>query len=194
MAGDGLYLHIRVVLGIVLGLGITTLLRGIASIIEHPRRYHWSWIHMSWVAWALVTVVTFWWWEYRLLAVPRWTFESYLFVITYCSSFYVLAVLLFPSDVSEYGSYEAYLLHRRPWFFGLIVLMTLMDLVDTSLKGTERWQALGTAYPIHTATILAIAVLGIALKGRGAQLAIALVALAYQVAYLGLQYFTLTTA
>jgi len=194
MTGDGLYLHIRVVLGIVLGLGITTLLRGIASIIEHPRRYHWSWIHMSWVAWALVTVVTFWWWEYRLAGVARWTFESYLFVITYCSSFYLLAVLLFPGDVDEYGSYEAYLLARRPWFFGLIAAMTLMDLIDTGLKGAGRWQALGIAYPIHTATMLAIAVLGIVLNKRGAQLALALVALAYQVAYLGLQYFTLNAA
>jgi hypothetical protein len=192
--GDGLYLHIRVVLGIVLGLGITTLLRGIASIIEHPRRYHWSWIHMSWVAWALVTVVTFWWWEYRLATVTRWTFESYLFVITYCSSFYLLAVLLFPSDVDEYGSYEGYLLARRPWFFGLIALMTLMDLIDTSLKGVGRWQALGVAYPIHTVTLLGIALLGIVLRGRSAQLAVALIALVYQVAYLGLQYFTLNAA
>lgn len=188
---DGLYLHIRVVLGIVMGLGITTLLRGIASIIEHPHRFHWSWIHMSWVAWALVTVVTFWWWEYRLIWIAHWTFESYVFVIVYCSSFFLLAVLLFPSDVSEYGSYEAYLLSRRPWFFGLIAIMTLLDLIDTSIKGWGRWQALGLAYPIHTGIVLIFAALGILLKKRRAQLCLAIIALTYQVAYMVLQFSTL---
>ena len=193
MTNDQLYLHIRVVLGILLGLGITTLLKGIASIIEHPGRYQWSWIHMGWVGWALLTVVTFWWWEYRLAEVTHWTFESYLFIITYCSSFYLLAVLLFPADVDEYGSYEAYLLARRPWFFGLIAVMTLMDLIDTSLKGAARWEALGLAYPLHIVAMLVIAVFGVVLQDRRAQLVLVITALVYQIAYLGLQYFTLSS-
>lgn len=38
MDTDPVYLHIRVVLSIILGLSITTLLRGLAGIIEHPKR------------------------------------------------------------------------------------------------------------------------------------------------------------
>jgi hypothetical protein len=190
---DQLYPHIRVVLSIILGLGITTLLAGIASIIEHPKRYHWSWIHMGWVVWALISIVTFWWWEFRLIAIARWTFGVYLFVIGYCSLFFMLSTLLFPKDVREYGSYEGYLLHRRPWFFGLIALMTLMDLADTAIKGASRWQALGAAYPIHTVLMLVIAVLGMTLSGRRAQLLLVAGALAYQIGYFAAEYFTLTS-
>jgi hypothetical protein len=192
MGAEQLYPHIRVVLGIILGLGITTLLKGVASIIGHPQRYKWSWIHMTWVVWALVSIVTYWWWEFRLIEVSAWTFGSYLFVITYCSSFFMLSALLFPDDVREYGTYESYLLRRRPWFFGLIALMTLMDLVDTALKGGSRWQALGIAYPIHTAILLLIAGLGIVLKDRRGQLLLALSALGYQIVYFAMEYFRLT--
>lgn len=52
----------------------------------------------------------------------------------------------------KYGGYEDYLIERRFWFLGLIALITLMDLIDTSLKGTERWDALGIAYVIQTGT------------------------------------------
>lgn len=61
-----LYLHVRVLIGIILGLSVTRLVSGIAAIVQHPKRYQiWS-VHLGWVAWALVNVVTFWWWEFRL--------------------------------------------------------------------------------------------------------------------------------
>ena len=191
---EQLYPHIRVVLGIILGLSITTLLKGIASIIEQPQRYGWSWVHMSWVAWTLISVVTFWWWEFRLNEVPMWNFDTYLFVLTYCSLYFILCALLFPADMREYDSYEEYLIKRRSWFFGLIMAVMLMDLVDTSLKGTGRWQALGMAYPIHTSVMLLIAGLGMTLAGRRAQHVLALVALVYTLAYFALEYFVVTTA
>lgn len=190
---DQLYLHIRVVLGIILGLGITTLLNGVASIIEHPRRYHWSWVHMGWVVWALISIVTFWWWEFGLSEVRRWTFGSYLFVILYCALFFTVSTLLFPKDVREFGSYEGYFLARRPWFFGLIALITLFDLVDTALKGASRWTALGVAYPIHAVVMLGVAALGIKLASKRAQLTLVVIALAYQIVYFALEYFTLAT-
>lgn len=194
MDNGQIYLHIRVVLGIILGLGITTLLKGVASVIGHPQRYRWSWIHMTWVVWALISIVTFWWWEFRLGNVATWTFGSYLFVITYCSCFFLLSALLFPDDVREYGTYEAYLLRRRPWFFGLIAAMTVMDLIDTAMKGSSRWHALGWAYPIHTAILLLIAGLGIIVAHRRSQLLLALAALGYQIAYFTAEYFRLGAA
>src|SRR5262249_31662269 len=139
---EQLHLHVRVVLSIILGLSITTLLAGVARIIENPKRYRWSWIHMSWVTWALLSVVTLWWWEFRLNLIAVWTFGVYLFVIAYCSLYFLLSTLLFPTDLAAHDSFESFWLRRRRWFFGLIALLTLMDLADTSLKGVSRWQAL----------------------------------------------------
>lgn len=188
MGPDQVYLHIRVVLAIVLGLAITKLLNGIALLIE--RRNRWSMIHVCWVLWALVSVVTFWWWEFRLSALPSWSFSSYIFVISYCSLYFVLSALIFPDDTSlNGGGYDDYLIERRFWFFGLIAVITLMDLVDTSLKGSERWEALGIAYPIKTAVMLAIAGLGMVLVKKRAHLVLALIALVYLTAYYTIQYF-----
>jgi len=57
----------------------------------------------------------------------------------------VLSALIFPDDASLSGGFDDYLIERRYWFFGLIAVITLMDLIDTSLKGTERWEALGAS-------------------------------------------------
>lgn len=191
METEPVFLHIRVVMGIILGLSITTLLRGLASIIEHPQRRGCSALHLCWVAWTLVSLVTFWWWEFRLTEVHRWTFETYLFVIAYCATWFLLCALLFPDDLRDYGSYGNYLLQRRRWIFAVIAVLTLLDLVDTAIKGESRWRLLGAAYPLHTGAMLLVALLGWHLRTARAQLRLAALTLVYQVGYFAAEYFTI---
>ncbi|MEN5315934.1 hypothetical protein ABE509_00045 [[Pseudomonas] hibiscicola] len=190
MQTDPLFLHIRVVMGIILGLSITTVLKGLAQIIEHPQRRGCSALHLGWVAWTLISLVTFWWWEFRLIEVHRWTFETYLFVIVYCATWFLLCALLFPDDLREYGSYGNYLMQRRRWIFSVVAALTLLDLVDTAIKGSSRWKLLGTAYPLHAALMLAVAVLGWRLRSQRTQLRLVLATLAYQIGYFAVEYFT----
>ena len=75
-----LYVHVRVLIGIILELSITRLIGGIAGFIQHPHRNNASSIHLGWVAWTLLNVVTFWWWEFRLSLIPHWSFGLYFFV------------------------------------------------------------------------------------------------------------------
>lgn len=190
MQTDPLFLHIRVVMGIILGLSITTVLKGLAQIIEHPQRRGCSALHLGWVAWTLISLVTFWWWEFRLIEVHRWTFETYLFVIVYCATWFLLCALLFPDDLREYGSYGNYLMQRRRWIFSVMAALTLLDLVDTSIKGSSRWKLLGAAYPLHAVLMLAVAVLGWRLRSQRTQLRLVLATLAYQIGYFAVEYFT----
>lgn len=190
MQTDPLFLHIRVVMGIILGLSITTVLKGLAQIIEHPQRRGCSALNLGWVAWTLISLVTFWWWEFRLIEVHRWTFETYLFVIVYCATWFLLCALLFPDDLREYGSYGNYLMQRRRWIFSVIAALTLLDLVDTAIKGSSRWKLLGAAYPLHAVLMLAVAVLGWRLRSQRTQLRLVLATLAYQIGYFAVEYFT----
>lgn len=190
MQTDPLFLHIRVVMGIILGLSITTVLKGLAQIIEHPQRRGCSALHLGWVAWTLISLVTFWWWEFRLIEVHRWTFETYLFVIVYCATWFLLCALLFPDDLREYGSYGNYLMQRRRWIFSVVAALTLLDLVDTAIKGSSRWKLLGAAYPLHAVLMLAVAVLGCRLRSQRTQLRLVLATLAYQIGYFAVEYFT----
>ena len=189
MQTDPLFLHIRVVMGIILGLSITTVLKGLAQIIEHPQRRGCSALHLGWVAWTLISLVTFWWWEFRLIEVHRWTFETYLFVIVYCATWFLLcaAVSRRPARIRQLRNY---LMQRRRWIFSVIAALTLLDLVDTAIKGSSRWKLLGAAYPLHAVLMLAVAVLGWRLRSQRTQLRLVLATLAYQIGYFAVEYFT----
>ena len=76
-----IFTHVRIVMGMVIGLGITRMLAGIAGFIQHPGRYRVSLLHMLWVGSILLELVLFWWWEFGLSRIPVWSFGAYLFLI-----------------------------------------------------------------------------------------------------------------
>lgn len=43
-----LYSHVRVLFSIILGLGVSHLLRGVARIMQHPKQYRVYWVHLAW--------------------------------------------------------------------------------------------------------------------------------------------------
>ena len=143
-ANVDLYLHVRVLIAIILGLSVTRLVSGIAALVQHPGRYRIWPVHLGWVAWALLNVVTFWWWEFRLSLVQHWTFGLYFFVCVYASMYYFLSALLFPQDLDEYQGYQDYFLSRRRWFFGFAALTEALDVVDTLIKGDGASAIAGT--------------------------------------------------
>ena len=75
-----MYLHVRVLFSLILGLGVSRLLAGVARIVQHPRQYKVYWVHLLWALFLFLYLIHFWWWEYRSQTVPRWTFPLYLFI------------------------------------------------------------------------------------------------------------------
>ncbi|HEX2885815.1 hypothetical protein [Vineibacter terrae] len=190
-ANADLYLHVRVIVGIILGLSIARLLNGVAGFVQHPKRQQTWWIHLGWVGWMLLSVIGFWWWEFRLADVPRWTFEAYVFVLLYGSVFFLLCTLLFPTDLHEYQGFQDYFMSRRGWFFGLLAVSFVMDVVDTWLKGAHHFEALGLEYPIRIACSLALCVAAIRIARPSFHAALVVGALLYQVSFLARFYGTL---
>lgn len=80
-----LYLHVRVLVSMILGLSITRLVGGLASFIQHPARHRLSVLHLGWVAWTLMNVIAFWWWEFHLRLIEHWNLGLYVFVCLYAS-------------------------------------------------------------------------------------------------------------
>jgi hypothetical protein len=179
-----LYQHIRVVISIILGLCITKLLSGVARFIQHPKRTNVSFIHLGWVFSLLLWVIHFWWWEFRLSTLPRWTFEIYFFVFFYASLFYLLSSLLFPEYLTDYKNYEEYFLSRRKWFFGLLALTMLADVVDTELKGAAYVQSFGIEFPLRIAGYLVLCTIGIFVANRRVQLTLVAISFIYQLSYI----------
>jgi len=148
-ASAELFPHIRIVMGMVIGLGITRILTGLASFIQHPGRAAPSPLHLIWVGSVLFELIHFWWWQFALFTIPAWTFSTYFFLIGYCVLLYLLAALLFPDNVSEYNGYEGFFLSRRKWFFSLFSLTFVFDIVDTMLKGPDHLAHFGYEYAIQ---------------------------------------------
>ena len=49
--------HVRVVLGMVVGLGVTRILSGFARIVQHPTQYPLYPVHLAWSAMLLLVLV-----------------------------------------------------------------------------------------------------------------------------------------
>jgi hypothetical protein len=180
LAVNEIFPHIRIVIGMVIGLAITRLLTGIARLIQHPKRYRISAIHLLWVFSLLVELALFWWWEFALSRLPSLNFATFSFLISYALTLFLLCTLLFPDDLDEYADYEDYFLDRRRWFFGLFALTFVLDLVDTALKGPARWSHYSADYLIQVPLGLCLCLVASLWANKRLQLAMALLHIAYQ--------------
>lgn len=176
--------HIRIVLGMVIGLGVTRLLSGLARIVQHPGQYRLYPVHLAWVASVLLMLVHFWWWEFGLFQIENWTFGKYLFIIFYAVTLFLLCALLFPDSMLDYTSYEDFFYSRRAWFFGLLAATYLLDVVDTLLKGPAHFAHFGVEYLIRTPVFVALCVIAVLLRDRRFHIAFVAGALVYQVSFI----------
>ena len=181
--------YVSVLTSIILGLGITHLLRGLAGLIQHPGDGRVYVPHLVWVGYMLLTAILWWWWEFGLSAATTWTLGLYLFVSGFALVIYLLCALLFPPTLGDHDGYRDYFMSRRRWFFGLLALAYLLDLGDTLLKGMDYFLSLGAGYPIQAAVIVGLCMVAARTRNALFHAAFPLVALASQlyqaVAYLG---------
>jgi hypothetical protein len=77
-----LFPHVRIVMGTVIGLGITRLLMGVAGLVQHPDRAKISLLHLLWSFSILVELILFWRWEFALYEVTDWSFGIFAFLIS----------------------------------------------------------------------------------------------------------------
>ena len=186
-----LFTHVRIVMGMIIGLGIARMLTGIAGFIQHPGRHRVSLLHMLWVGSILLELVLFWWWEFGLSRLPSWSFAVYLFLISYSIVLYLLSALLFPDNISEYEGYEDFFINRRRWFFGLMAASFVLDVFDTLIKGMERWSQLSGDYLVQVPIGLLLCLVACVFAQRSIQLSVAALHIAYQAYWVGRIVYTM---
>lgn len=143
--------HVMVLTSIIIGLGITHLLVGVGSAIErmsaHGEPLRLGWAHGGWLGYLFVWMVTFWWWQFRLLQlVPEWTLGRYFFIILYAVLLFLLAVILVPREWTTLSSFDDFFLDKRRWFYSILLVTNFVDLLDSYLKG-------GWSYVIGTGVL-----------------------------------------
>ncbi|MBE0580559.1 hypothetical protein [Devosia sp.] len=187
-----LFPHVRIVMGMIVGLGITRLLMTVAGLIQHPHRSRVSTLHLLWIGSILVELVLFWWWQFALFRLEYWTFGVTLFLILYAVTLFLLAALLSPDSVAEYDGYEDFFLKRRGWFFGLFAATFVLDTVDTLIKGEAYWNRFGLEYFIQVPLGLILCAIAIRSTDRRVHLTAVLLHIAYQAYWISRFFYTVT--
>ncbi len=182
-SADG-FAHVRIIIGMVLGLSLARLVNGLTRFVQHPGTTKIYPIHFGWVAFLLLAIIHFWWYEFRLTLVPQWTFPVYFFLILYAMLYAALAALLFPDQISDYTGYEDYFETRKRWFYGLFALTFLADIGDTWIKGGEYWTALGAEYAVRQTLFIAFAVAAMFVPGKRFQMFFLIVGTLYQISWI----------
>lgn len=180
--------HVRTMLGVVMGLSIARLLTGLARIVQHPRETRIYSVHMGWVAFLFLAVIHFWWFEFSLTHIERWTFDLYFFLIGYAALFFLICAILFPDRMDEYVGFADYFHSRQRWFYGLLAASFAVDVLDTLWKGQAHFQALGLEYLIRQAILFLFALIAVFVRNRRFHLAFVIGALISQVFWI-LRYF-----
>lgn len=181
---DQQFPHIRILLGIILGLGITTLLKGMARFVQHPGRERIYWVHFAWAVSMFVLLAHFWWWEFRLTHVHPWSFVSYAFLIGYVVMLFLLCTLLFPDDIGDYGSWHDYFQSRRQWFFGLMASTYLIDFGDTLIKGRGYFASFGIEYPLRNLGYVLLCLVAMKTRSENFHRTFVLASLVYQASWI----------
>lgn len=178
-----LFPHVRIVMGTIIGLGITRILMGTAGLVQHPKRARLSLIHLLWASSILVELILFWWWEFDLFQIPEWSFGVFFFLIAYSVTLFLLGALLFPDRVDDYEGYEDFFLSRRHWFFGVLAATFLLDVVDSLIKGEPYFDNLGLWYLIQVPVGVSLSLIAIWTANRTFHLWLVVLHLAYQAAW-----------
>jgi hypothetical protein len=132
--------HVMVLTSIIIGLAIANLLTGVGAAIDRfsdrESRIRLSVTHATWGGTIFVWLVSFWWWQFRLLElVTTWTMGRYLFIILYAVLLFLLVVVIVPRDWDEVASLDEYFMAKRSWFFGLFFVANVVDVGDSLMKG-----------------------------------------------------------
>jgi len=93
--------YVTVFISIILGLGVTQILTGIADLVHQSGRVKVYWPHLVWVLLVLILHVLEWYITFELRTFNAWRFPVFLFVLLYPIVLFITARLLFPFGLSD---------------------------------------------------------------------------------------------
>lgn len=181
--------YLSVLNSIVLGLGITQLLSGFASMMRSRRRVTMYWPVPVQMAAVFLITVQLWWALFTLQYEKHWNFAQFLVVLMQPVSVFLAAALITP-DFSGTGTIdlrEDYF-HERQWFFASILFVVAASVA----KNLVLWGHLPQGGDlVGHLVFVAISVVGMTSKSDLVHKIIAPLSLLIYCIYIGLLFLTL---
>ncbi|MBS1488839.1 MAG: hypothetical protein JST43_14760 [Bacteroidetes bacterium] len=122
--------YVTVLISIVLGLGITQILTGVAKLIQRRERVRLYWPHLLWILFILFLHIQEWWVMYELKGYQPWRLPVFLFIMLYPINLFVMARLLFPDKMSgKKIDLKTYYYDNYRSIFALLVVSAILSIV-----------------------------------------------------------------
>ncbi|MBP7000557.1 hypothetical protein [Amaricoccus sp.] len=181
------FLHVRVLVGVVVGLTLTRLLLSLARLVQHPGHARLSAIWLGWALFLLIATLHLWWFEFGLATVT-WRFEIYAFTVLYAALYFFTCAVLTPDAIDDFARLDAWFDARRAWFYCLLAALLLCDLIDTRLKGEAHFAWLGPLYPLRQIGLAAAALAAARARDRRVDACVLAAALLSELALIAGRY------
>jgi hypothetical protein len=139
---------VTVLMSIVVGLGITRVLSGLSSLVEHRANVRLDAVTLAWAVNVLGFHLIYWWivvnnWR----TLEQWSFARFAPLFLYGVLLYFCAALVLPDTVTPGTDLRARFESIRRPFFVFWFLVMCSELADSLFKGTDYvWRELGPGY------------------------------------------------
>ena len=155
--------YLAVFVSLILGLGLAHLLLGIGRMIHRRDQVRPDAVHLLWTGAVFWTVVLNWWVFFQAQSVSVWSFDYFVVVVVWAVLYFLLAVLLFPPDVTGDEDYSALFERNRRWFLGIFVATSLVDIALTAIRGDVFDPPIYLPFALHFS---ALGVIGLFVTSR----------------------------
>ncbi len=124
---------LSILVSIIIGLGMTHILRGSISLILTSRSFDTRLVYSTFM---ILILVLNWWVIFGWRDHPNWSFSDFLVLVTWAVSHYIAAITLFPLRDSAPAS-------DIPirWFLLAFAAVAILDIFQTAVRGDlfEPW-------------------------------------------------------
>ena len=132
--------YVTVLISIILGLGITQIVSGLADIIHTWSHVKLYWPHLMWTVFVFFLHIQEWWVLYEMRSIMIWMLPTFLFTILYPINLFILARILFQSEHSHASTdYKAFYYENFRKFFLWAVILIVLSIADNLLFNGYTW-------------------------------------------------------
>lgn len=165
--------YLSVLLSIIIGLAITQVLQGYRVLLLARGRVRLSATTLLWSGLLLLFAIQAWWASFGLRDHTPWSFLAFAAVLLQMILLYMAAAVILPDVASDEGTDLAnHFDEHRGAFFGFILgILGASILKDVVLNG----ELPGATNLLFHASMAALALLGLLIRDRRIQLALAVV-------------------
>ncbi len=134
--------YVSVLTSIILGLGVTQILTGIADLLNQWEKVKLYWPHLLWVVLVFVLHIQEWWITYQLHTIESWRLPIFLFFILVPVNLFILARILFPFNLHEevIDLKVFYYRNFRKFFLWTMILNVLSIITNLIVDGIHADQ------------------------------------------------------